>query len=117
MLPSSTTPFRTLAKGSVTALLTSLAIVSCSDTDDGDGDGGAGRAGTGGSSGTSGSAGTGGTIIGAGTGGIAPGQSDMRLADPCRGIGLSENEHHVATGLCVRAVAIAQGQLRQISFT
>jgi glucose/arabinose dehydrogenase len=116
MLPSSMTPFRTLAKGSATALLTSLAIVSCSDGDDDD-RGGAGRAGTGGSGGTSGSAGTGGTIIGAGTGGIAPGQSDTRLADPCRGIGLSENEHHVAPGLCVRAVAIAQGQLRQISFT
>ncbi|HEX6766599.1 MAG TPA: hypothetical protein VF103_13995, partial [Polyangiaceae bacterium] len=115
MAPSSTTKsFRTLAKVSAAALLASFASVSCG-SDEGDGAGKAGSAGTGGTS-TSGSGGTGGTIVGAGTGGIATGQSDSSLADPCRGIELPKNDYYVAPGLCVRAVALNQGELRQITF-
>jgi glucose/arabinose dehydrogenase len=114
MIPGSTKPFRTLATVSATALLVSFASVSCSDLEEDD----AGGAGSGGSGGTSGSGGTGGTIVGAGTGGIATGQSDTSLPDPCRGgQELPLDGYHVAPGLCVRAVAISQGPMRQIGFT
>jgi len=114
MARSSTQSSRALAKVSAMALLAASAAVSCgSDEDEG-----AGGAGSPASGGTSGSAGTGGTIIGAGTSGISTGQSDSALPDPCRGgIELPFDSYHVAPGLCVRAVAIMQGQLRQISFT
>ena len=45
--------------------------------------------------------------------GPAPGASPT---DPCRGLALPESEHFVTNGLCARAVATAQGRLRQISF-
>jgi glucose/arabinose dehydrogenase len=106
-------PSRTVAKVSAAALLASLASVACSDSEDGDG---GASAGSGGSAGSSGSAGTGGTIVGAGTSGIGTGQSDSSLADPCRGVEIT-GDHHVAPGLCVRAVALDQGELRQITFT
>src|SRR5262245_3301694 len=113
MIPVSTKPFRTLATVSATALLVSFASVSCSDSEEDDQAGGSA-----GSGGTSGSGGTGGTIVGAGTGGIATGQSDSSLPDPCRGgLELPLDGYHVAPGLCVRAVAISQGSLRQITFT
>jgi glucose/arabinose dehydrogenase len=118
MIPTSTKPFRALAKVSATALLVSFASASCSESDEADGAGAAGSPSSGGSGGTSGSGGTGGTIVGAGTGGIATGQSDPTLPDPCRGgYGLERDTFHVTPGLCVRAVAIGQGQLRQIAFT
>jgi glucose/arabinose dehydrogenase len=39
------------------------------------------------------------------------------LADPCRGLEIPGDQHYAAPGLCVRAVATAQGRLRQIAFT
>jgi hypothetical protein len=39
------------------------------------------------------------------------------LADPCRGLEIPSDQHYTAPGLCVRAVATAQGRLRQIAFT
>jgi len=116
MARSSIPSIRALAKVSTTALLASLAAVSCgSDEDEDEAESAAGGSGTGG---TSGSAGTGGTIVGAGTGGISTGQSDSELPDPCRGgIALPSDGYHVAPGLCVRAIALQQGKLRQITFT
>ena len=116
MARSSRESLRTVAKVSAAALLASLASVSCSDDGDGGGGSSAGSGGTAGSGGSS-SSGTGGTIVGAGTSGISTGQSDSSLADPCRGVALPSGEYHVAPGLCVRAVAQRQGELRQIAFT
>jgi glucose/arabinose dehydrogenase len=101
--------FRAAATVSMTALFASCAFIACSDSnDEGAADG---------SGGSSGSAGTGGTIVGAGSSAIGKAQSDSALADPCRGIELPRGEYHVAPGLCVRAVATNQGELRQIAFT
>ncbi len=36
--------------------------------------------------------------------------------DRCRGIALPADQHYVAPGLCARAVAVAQGPLREITF-
>jgi glucose/arabinose dehydrogenase len=83
----------------------SLATAGTGDGGDaGDaGDSGAGGAGQGGNEGGA-----------AGVGGEGGGQST--LANPCRGIELPEGEFYVAPDLCVRAVATAQGRLRQITF-
>lgn len=112
MVRTKSTPRGIVVKVSTVALLASFAAVACSDSEDDDGAGAEG-----GSGGTSGSSGTGGSIVGAGTGGIDKGQSDSSLADPCRGLELPTNGYYVAPGLCVRAVALDQGELRQITFT
>jgi glucose/arabinose dehydrogenase len=78
------------------------------------GTGDAGDAGEAGQTGEGG-AGQGGNEGGAaGVGGEGGGQST--LANPCRGIELPDGEFYVAPDLCVRAVATAQGRLRQITF-
>jgi glucose/arabinose dehydrogenase len=38
------------------------------------------------------------------------------LPDPCRGLALPVDQHYVSGGLCARAVATGQGELRQIAF-
>jgi glucose/arabinose dehydrogenase len=111
MTPSRTKSILAVAKVSASALLLSLATFSCGGDDDDSGSAGSAGSGGGGGSGAVG------TIVGTGSGGIAQGQSDSSLPDPCRGIELPSDEYHVEPGLCVRAVAFSQGELRQIAFT
>lgn len=79
------------------------------------GPGGAGGAATGGTGDVEGEAGgvTGGTgpIIDGGAGGEGGVSSDL-----CKGIELPAGSYYTAPGLCVRAVATAQGKLRQLTF-
>ncbi|MFZ5896307.1 MAG: PQQ-dependent sugar dehydrogenase [Myxococcota bacterium] len=76
----------------------------------------AGGIGTGGSNGSEGGAAGAGGSGGdgdAGAGGEGGGSASLDL---CRGIELPPGSHYVAPGLCVRAVATAQGKLRQLTF-
>jgi glucose/arabinose dehydrogenase len=79
-----------------------------------------GTSGKGGSAGKGGTAGRGGADAGMGgddAGGMGGEGGGPELADPCRGLEIPSDQHYTAPGLCARAVATAQGRLRQIGFT
>jgi glucose/arabinose dehydrogenase len=76
----------------------------------------AGASALGGGGGASGEAGAGESGMAADAGAGGEGGVGTLLADPCRGIELPEDQHFVAEGLCVRAIATEQGNLRQLTF-